>query len=72
MRGRECVTGRRPNGWEIEHNLAKVGVVGSNPIARSKNSINYTKIGSNGGRGCFLPIFGEAWGKQPARNCARP
>ena len=29
--------GRRPTGWEMDHNLAKVGVVGSNPIARSNN-----------------------------------
>ena len=45
----------------VEHNLAKVGVEGSNPFARSKISITYiSKI-------CFPALrhdAGEAWGKQ--------
>src|SRR5271157_5016887 len=61
--------------WEIlgrvdEHNLAKVGVVGSNPIARSKNSLNYKPLYRQPGAGCFPSLFGEAGGKQTERKCA--
>ena len=37
--------GRRPTGWEMDHNLAKVGVVGSNPIARSNKSQSLSGFG---------------------------
>ena len=54
--GRGCSSG-------VEHNLAKVGVVGSNPIARSKYRRNYSVLLR------YPPVlvghanFGEAWGK---------
>src|SRR5271155_3868532 len=46
---RDCKTPPRRCGCSsgVEHNLAKVGVGGSNPLARSKDSLEITK--SNGG-----------------------
>jgi hypothetical protein len=52
--------------WSIEHNLAKVGVVGSNPIARSIFP-NIIRVLADHAR--FDPAvrrIGEAWGKLPA------
>jgi hypothetical protein len=40
---RPCITGRRQSGRSsgVEHNLAKVGVEGSNPFARSSISADF-------------------------------
>jgi len=35
--GAEAVEGRKRSGARVEHKLAKVGVEGSNPFARSSN-----------------------------------
>src|SRR5262245_32345449 len=62
--GRGCSSG-------VEHDLAKVGVEGSNPFARSKilNDINKLTRQDKSRRYCCLG--GEAWGKQMMGNRAR-
>ena len=48
----------------VEHNLAKVGVVGSNPIARSKFIIDVQSVTSDRDfhacLGCYMGKQGEA------------
>src|SRR5262249_34270021 len=62
--GRGCSSG-------VEHDLAKVGVEGSNPFARSKILNDIKKLRRPGKSGCYCCLGGEAWGKQTMGNCAR-
>src|SRR6516164_5871494 len=55
--GRGCSSG-------VEHDLAKVGVEGSNPFARSKILNDIKKLRRPGKSGCYCCLGGEAWGKQ--------
>jgi hypothetical protein len=48
----------------VEHNLAKVGVEGSNPFARSKNLKKMKCLSSSRKSGMVALVFGEARGKQ--------
>ena len=48
---------RIPRRKRLEHNLAKVGVEGSNPFARSIK-VNYLRgVGHRGGWACPSPVF---------------
>jgi hypothetical protein len=51
---------------EPEHNLAKVGVEGSNPFARSKFPNIIRALPGHGRIVPSIAFFGEAWGKQSA------
>jgi hypothetical protein len=48
----------------VEHNLAKVGVEGSNPFARSKNLNKIKCLSSAHKIGIVALVFREARGKQ--------
>src|SRR2546421_7954071 len=50
----------------VEHNLAKVGVEGSNPFARSKMPLKCRRLSHSGNEARFHSAFWEALGKQAA------
>src|SRR5437764_9853027 len=53
----------------VEHDLAKVGVEGSSPFARSKNFHLSNNFRTGRLQAALSFYFGEAWGKQPSSIC---
>src|SRR5205814_9746092 len=53
----------------VEHDLAKVGVEGSSPFARSKNFHSWSILRTGRHEPALSFCFGEAWGKQPSSIC---